>query len=134
MPYVIVGPLYAEQLSRSIMRLLRPSHLRGQDWTDFYCRIITHPTSGAKAIELPDGELAPLHPDATASELRALLAVFVADGSISQREADGMAEAALANAGSRVRIADFVPDSWKRWVMTRAEMQAGGWFPHPDPM
>jgi hypothetical protein len=48
MPYVTVAPQHAEQLSRSIMRLLRPSHLRGEDWTDLYCSVLTHLDEQAK--------------------------------------------------------------------------------------
>jgi hypothetical protein len=69
MPYVTVAPQHAEQLSRSIMRLLRPSHLRGEDWTDLYCSVVTHPTSGEAALALPDQETVPIHVEADGTEL-----------------------------------------------------------------
>lgn len=133
MPYVLAAPQHAEQLSRSIMRLLRPSHLRGEDWTDLYCDVLHHPTSGQAALDLPDEEQVPIHIEADGAELAAMLAVFVADGAMTQAEADGIAAAVQANAGQRVRIADFIPPSWAPYVMTHEQMVDGGWFPASMP-
>jgi len=129
MPYVLAAPQHAEQLSRSIMRLLRPAHLRGEGWTDLYCAVLTHPTSGQKALALPDEETVPIHVEADGAELTALLAVFVADGALTQPESDGIVAAVQANAGRTVRVADFIPASWAEWTLTREQMVAGGWFP-----
>ena len=129
MPYLIAAPEHAEQLSRSIMRLLRPSHLRGEGWTDLYCVVLRHPTSGQTALALPDAETVPIHIEADGAELAALLATFVADGALTQAEADGIAAAVQANAGQKVRIADFIPASWSEWVLSREQMDAAGWFP-----
>jgi len=127
--YVLVAPQHAQQLSRSIMRLLRPSHLRGEGWTDLYCGVLTHPTNGQTALALPDEEQVPIHVEADGAELSALLAVFVSDGALTQQEATGIAAAVQANAGKTVRIADFIPPSWAANVLTPAAMQAAGWFP-----
>lgn len=129
MPHVLVAPQHAEPLSRSIMRLLRPSHIRGDDWTDLYCGVLRHPTNGQAVLALPDEEQVPVHVDADGAELAALLAVFVADGALSQAEATGIGAAVQANAGRRVRIADFIPPSWVANVLTQEQMQAAGWFP-----
>jgi hypothetical protein len=129
MIYVLASPQHAEQLSRSLMRLLRPSHLRGDDWTDLYCGVVRHPTNGQAALELPESEQVPIHLEADGAELTALLATFVADEALTQAEADGIAAAVQANAGQRVRIADFIPPSWSEWVLTREQMDAAGWFP-----
>jgi hypothetical protein len=131
MPYVLAAPHHAEQLSRSIMRLLRPSHLREDNWTDLYCEVLTHPTNGQTALVLPDEETVPIHVEADGAELAALLAVFVADGALTQQEADGIAAAVQAHAGQKVRIADFIPPSWAEWTFTREQMEAAGWFPEP---
>jgi hypothetical protein len=131
MPYVLAAPQHAEQLSRSIMRLLRPSHLREENWTDLYCSVLTHPTSGQTALALPDEETVPIHVESNGAELAALLAVFVADGALTQPEADGIAAAVQANAGQLVRVADFIPPSWAAWTLTHEQMVAGGWFPEP---
>jgi hypothetical protein len=132
MPYVLAAPQHAEQLSRSIMRLLRPSHLREENWTDLYCSVLTHPTSGQTALALPDEETVPIHVESNGAELAALLAVFVADGALTQPEADGIAAAVQANAGQLVRVADFIPPSWAAWTLTHEQMVAGGWFPEPS--
>lgn len=131
MPYVIVATQYAEQLSRSIMRLLRPSHLREDNWTDLYCGVLTHPTNGQAALDLPDEEQVPIHVEADGEELAALLAVFVSDGALTQAEASGINAAVRANAGKRVRVADFIPPSWAGNVKTHEQMDAAGWFPVP---
>lgn len=129
MPYVLVASQHAEQLSRSIMRLLRPSHLRGDDWTDLYCSVLRHQTNGQAALALPDEEQVPIHVEADGTELAAMLAVFVIDGAMTQAEADGIAAAVQASAGQRVRIADFIPPSWAPYVRTHEQMDAAGWFP-----
>jgi len=128
MPYVLVAPQHAEQLSRSIMRLLRPAHLRGEGWTDLYCGVLSHPTNGQTAIDLPDEEKVPIHAESDGAELAALMAVFVADGALSQVEADGIVSAVQANAGKLVRIADFIPPSWSPYVLTHQQMVDGGWL------
>lgn len=129
MIYVLVASQHAEQLSRSLMRLLRPSHLREEDWTDLYCGVVRHPSSGQTALELPEQETVPIHIESDGAELSALLAVFVQDSALSQQEADGITSAASAMAGQRVRVADFIPPSWSQWVLTRAQADAAGWFP-----
>jgi hypothetical protein len=129
MPYVVVWPQHAEQLNRSIMRLLRPSHLRGDGWTDLYCGMVTHPTLGYKALCLPDNETVPLHVESDGAELAAMMEVFVADQAITQEEANGIVGAVQAMSGQRVRIADFIPPSWSGNVFTAEEMQEQGWFP-----
>jgi hypothetical protein len=132
MPYVLVAPQHAEQLSRSIMRLLRPSHLRGEGWTDLYCAVIRHPTSGQAALALPDEEVVPIHAAADGAELSAMLAVFVSDGAMTQPEAEGIVSAVRSQAGNRVRIADFIPPSWADYVLTEQEMTEAWWFPPRD--
>lgn len=131
MPYVLVAPQHAEQLSRSIMRLLRPSHLRDDRWTDLYCRVLYHPTSGQAAVDLPDEQQVPIHTEANGAELAALLAVFVTDDALTQQEADGIIAAVQMYAGQWVRVADFIPPSWQQWTFTQEQMDEGGWFPPP---
>jgi len=131
MPYVLTAPQHAEQLSRSIMRLLRPSHLREENWTDLYCEVLVHPASGQTALALPDQQTVPIHVEADGAELAALLAVFVADEALTQQEADGIVAAVQAHAGQRVRVADFIPPSWAEWTLTHEQMVDGGWFPEP---
>ena len=133
MPYVVVKAEHAEFLNRAIMRLLRPSHLRESDWTDTYCPQITHPVLGYVALELPESETVPLHIEADGVELHQILDVFVADGAITQAEADGIVAAIQAYAGQYVRIKDFLPPSWDNNVFTVEQMQQQGWFAGDEP-
>lgn len=128
MPYVVVKAEHAEQLNRSIMRLMRPSHLRDGYATDLYCPMHTHPQLGYVALELPDVEQVPLHIEADGAELNSMMQVFVEDQAITQQEADGIVGAVRAMAGQVVRIADFIPLSWTQNVFTKEQMQQQGWF------
>lgn len=129
MIYVEIKPEHAEYYSRGIMRLLRPSHLRENNWTDLYCGIITHPVSGRRCLILPETEMVPIHIQADGAELAAILQVSVDDRAITQAEADGIIQAVQAMAGQMVRIADFIPPSWQPYIYTQEQMEAGGWFP-----
>lgn len=129
MIYVLASTQHAEQLSRSIMRLLRPTHLRDERWTDLYCSVLTHPETGDSALALPDDEAVPIHPEASGEELAAVLETFVADGAVLPAEAAGIVAAVRANLGLRVRVADFIPPSWSANVMSAEQMAAAGWFP-----
>jgi hypothetical protein len=119
-----------EQLNRSIQRLMRPSHLRdGSCVTDLYCPMVTHPTTGEMALQLPESETVPVHLEADGSELLAVLSVFVDKGTLTQADADAIAGAVGSLRGQEVRIADFIPESWSQAVMTQAQAEADGWFP-----
>jgi len=132
MIYVLTSPEHAEQLSRSIMRLLRPSHLRNDDWTDLYCGVVQHPTNGQAALELPESEQVFIHPEADGAELAALLEVFVADGALTQFEANKIIITVQENAGKMVRIIDFIPSSWNEWTLSYEQMVNNGWFTEPE--
>lgn len=126
MIYVIAT--HATELSRSIMRLLRPAHMREDNWTDLYCRTVTHPTTGQEALALPEQEQVPIHLQATGQELSAMLYRYVADGALTEEERAGIVAAVHAHAGQKVRIADFVPPSWSQHVLTEQQADAAGWF------
>ena len=126
--YVLVASQHAEQLSRSIMRLLRPTHLRDEQYTDLYCSLLTHPTNGESAILIPSDETVWIHAEATGEELSVLLDTFVADGGIEAQEAAGIMAAVQANRGQQVKVKDFVPQSWSTNVLTQEQMVAAGWF------
>jgi hypothetical protein len=128
MIYVEINPAYAEEYSRGIMRLLRPSHLRNDNWTDFYCQVLTHPVDGRKCLVLPESEYVPIHIEANGQELSQMLQLSVADGSITQMEADAIGAAVVQMAGQTVRIVDFIPPSWQQNIYTKEQLEADGWF------
>lgn len=130
MTYVLISPVTAEAFNRGLCRLLRPSHLRGDDYvTDLYAPMHTHPNNGWMALELPDTETVPLHLEADGSELAAVLDIFVQDGALTQQQADGLVTAVTQLRGQEVRIADFIPDSWSDAVLSKEQMEAQGWWP-----
>lgn len=128
MPYVVVKAEHAEHLNRSIMRLLRPAHLRDGYATDLYCPMVTHPQLGYVALALPDLETVPIHVESDGAELAAMMDVFVQDQAITIQESQGIVAAVQAMAGQQVRVADFIPPSWTANVFTREQMQQQGWF------
>ncbi len=132
MAYVLVNPAHAEQLNRSIMRLLRPEHLRDDTFTDLYCPMVTHPDTGYMALNLPDTQTAPIHIESSGEELAAMLQVFVDDGALTQAEMDGIVATLTGLGGQEVRILDFIPASWQEFVLTREQMEADGWLPDPE--
>ena len=134
MLYVRVAPAHAHQLSRSLMRLLRPTHLREDNWTDFYCGVITHPETGQTVLALPETDVVPIHMEVNGEELATLLSTFVMDIAITQAEADGIVLAVRANAGKQVRVADFIPPSWSPHVLTQEQVVADGWLPPVEPL
>ena len=128
MPYVVVKAEHAKFLNEAIMRLLVPSHLREDDWTDLYCPMIKHPQLGYIALILPDVEKVPLHIEADGLELQQIMSIFVNDGAITQEEAGFIVGAVRSYAGQTVKIADFLPPSWSGNVFTEEQMIQGGWF------
>ena len=128
MIFVAVKTEHATALNRGIMRLLRPSHLRGSGWTDLYCDMIKHPQLDYTVLCLPEDVYVPLHIEADGQELAAIMAIFVQDGAITQPDADGIVAAVRAYAGQTVRIADFIPPSWVSNVFTIEQLRAGGWL------
>jgi len=134
MPFVIINPELIDPFNRAIMRLLRPEHLRDADYvTDFYCGTVSHPDGETwPLLDLPDTEQVPIHIEAEGLELKQLLDIFVLENGITQEEADGIKAAIGAVRGQQVRVADFIPESWQPYVLTREQAIAGGWFDEND--
>jgi len=127
MPFVAVKTEHATILNRGIMRLLMPSHLRGNDWTDLFCGMIAHPTLPYTVLCLPDSLSIPIHVAADGADLAEILSVFVADEAITQQEATGIITAVQSLAGQQVDIADFIPPSWSSNVFNEQQLIDGGW-------
>jgi hypothetical protein len=130
MPLIPIDPQLVTHFNRSIMRLLRPAHLRDESYvTDFYCGTEEHPDGVTwPLLYLPDEEEVPVHIEADGEELKQLLDIFVLDGAITAEEADGIKAAISAVRGQKVRVADFIPPSWAGRVMTREQAEAAGYF------
>lgn len=129
MLYLLCDPAIADDLNASFARLMRPSHLAVGYTTKYYAVKHTHPTTGYCALAMPNPTMVPVHLESDGHELIALLDGFVADGALTQEEADKVSADVAAAAGQQVDIMDFVPTSWSAYVLTKDQMDADGWFP-----
>jgi len=133
MLYLLVDPANADDLNRGIMRCLRPSHLRDENYvTDVFAKKVYHPDTGYTALEIDPVQTVPIHIEADGAELFEVINFFVSDGSVSQQEADQMAAGINAMAGQEISVLGFVPNGWLQYVYTREQMVAEGWFPSED--
>jgi hypothetical protein len=132
MPLVPIDPQLTQHFNRSIMRLLRPSHLRDESYvTDFYCGVIEHPSGDPQfwpLLDLPDTETVPVHLEADGAELAQMLDVFVANEGLTKQEAGGLKATIPLLRGQAVRIADVIPASWQPYIMTRQQAEAAGYL------
>ena len=126
--YCLCNPLLADDLNRALMRLLRPAHLRAGYTTDTLGVKHVHPVTGYAAIALNNSQPVPVHIEADGEELDALTDIFVADGAMSQSEADQLHVDILAARGESILITEFIPPSWGPYVLTNAQMESDGWF------
>ena len=132
MIYLLCNPAVVDEFNRSLMRLMRPAHLRDGYTTDKYATQLIHPTTGYAALALPEKATVPIHIESDGSELSAMLDIFVNDGALLQEEADGIKDQLMGLAGQSVSILDFVPASWSAFVLTREQMESDGWFPQEN--
>ncbi len=127
--HLMCNPLLADDFNMSLMRLICPAE-RGEGNTTKYLAVKhIHPETGYAALALDETQTIPIDPQATGDELNYLLGIFVADGGMSQEEADGIRQQVLDSLGETVSILDFVPASWAPYVLTKEQMDATGWFP-----
>jgi len=126
MRYLILqggGVEYARALSRELFRLSRPEHARRPDDVTLYLSDWqVHPTTGAVALALPDGEI-PVHAGASDTALPDMVAAVVPADERAQMGLD-----IAASRGKRARPTTFVPQSISTNLKTHDEMKAGGWF------
>ena len=135
MIYVPIRSSQVANLSQALYQLMRPPHLRNaRDVSLYYCAWYEY--QGAtpsqweafSVLELPESETVPIHLEADDQLLVDTLAVFVADGSMTQQELDGIVGAIQAYAGQQVAISGFIPPSWQPYQMTRAQAEAAGFI------
>lgn len=114
---------YAAAISAHLYRLMRPDEVRDPaDVSRYWCGWITHPETGAVALEMPE-ETIPVHPAAPAELLVAAIA-----GVLTVAEQDAMHAAILSHRGERAEPLQFLPASLAPNLHTAEEMEAGGWF------
>jgi hypothetical protein len=131
MPLIPIDPQLVTHFNRSIMRLLRPEHLRDEKYvTDFYCSVHYHPTDETAwpLLNLPENEFVPIHVEAEGEELKQLLDVFVENQGLTIEEAEEIKEAIGILRGQQIRIADMIPESWQPYIMTQDQATVAGYF------
>ena len=130
--YLMCNPLLADDFNTSLMRLLCPTSRAAGNTTKYLAVKHIHPENGYAALALDENQTEPIDPEATGEELDYLLNIFVADGAMSEEEADGVRQQVLDSLGESVSILDFVPSSWSAYVLTKEQMDAAGWFPQVE--
>jgi hypothetical protein len=131
MPLIPIDPQLVAHFNRSIMRLLRPAHLRDENYvTDFYCNVIYHPTGLTQwpLLDLPETETVPIHVEADGVELANMLEAFVTGNGLTREEADGLMGMIPHLRGRQVRMADMIPESWRQYILTHDEARVAGYF------
>ncbi len=127
--YLMCNPLLADDFNMSLMRLICPAERGANNTTKYLAVKHIHPETGYAALALDETQTIPIDPQATGDELNYLLGIFVADGGMTQEEADGIRQQVLDSLGETVSILDFVPASWAPYVLTEEQMDSTGWFP-----
>lgn len=115
----------AEQISRDLFELVSPNQ------TGKYCEVFDHPLGGANymsILKIKTEDTVPINVKSNMAALTSTLQVSVDDGFLTQAEVDLLSQQLIDNAGSEVRLLDFVPASWVPYVMTETEVQALGYF------
>ena len=126
--YCLCNPLLVGDLNRSLMRLLRPAHLRDGYATDKLGTEHFHPVTGYGALALNNSQAVPVHIESDGAELQALTDIFVTDGAMFQEEADQLSSDIAEAAGTQLTITEFIPPSWLPYVLSEEDMTADGWF------
>lgn len=131
MLYVPIRSDRAADLSAGIQQLTRPPHMRSpDDVCRYWCDWIDHPSgNGWSVLIVPKTAEVPVHVEADGALLGQTLAVFLADGAMSQEEFDALVTAVPQLAGGSVRVADLIPPSWQPYIMDRATAIAQGYLP-----
>ena len=120
----------ASDLSAGIEQLRRPPHFREPgELPVWWCAWHVHPqTPEWCVLEIPEQETIPIHVEADGALLAETLAVFVADGAMTQDEFDALVATVPSLAGGSVRVADLIPPSWQPHIMDRAAAIAAGFI------
>lgn len=121
--YIPAASKLAEQLSRALFALVY-----GDKKPGLYARVIAHPSGeGYSLLAVRSDDVIPVALAVDPQPLIDVLQISIDDGALTQRELDGIAQAVSAMAGKPVKLIDFVPPSWKPYVMTAQQARAAGY-------
>ena len=111
-------------IKAAIYHLGQPQAVRPEGFRcESACNVIEHPETGQIRIELDEAQRVPVHAAADPAELLAAL------DETSEQEKALLVQLLEAKRGSFVALGLLIPSNERSQALTRAEMEAGGWFP-----
>lgn len=123
--YIPASPKIAEPLSRALFALVYGDQQEG-----LFAQVIPHPSGQTYSLlACRSTDIIPVAIAADPQPLIDVLQMPVDDGSLTKAELNGIVGAVQAMAGQTVGLIDFVPPSWRPFVMTREQAEAAGYFP-----
>ena len=119
--FLPVASSMASALNNALYQCVKPGG------TGNYAEEIPHPEwPNYVLFKLHRTDTVPVALGVDATPLQNALAIAVADGGITQAEADKIVTDVQANAGQEIDLVDFVPDSWVPYIMDEFEARRLG--------
>ncbi len=121
--FLPVASSMASALNNALYQCVKPGG------TGSYAEEIPHPEwPNYVLFKLHRTDTVPVALGVDATPLQNALAIAVADGGITQAEADKIVTDVQANAGQEIDLVDFVPDSWVPYIMDEFEARRLGFY------
>lgn len=122
--YIPTKKANAEPLSKALFSIVF-----GPSKIGLYAKVIHHPSGqGFSLLEVNRTDVVPVSIAADPQPLVDVLKNSVSDGNLTQAELDGIVGAIQVMGGKTVELIDFIPPSWQRFVMSREQAKAAGYF------
>lgn len=144
MKLVPVATSVAEAMSQAIWQMQRPPGETGAITTRFCDWVVSEKDPAVAFLMFPDALEIPLwvvdkavdDPDpgkkkpakADVSKLEDIMGSFVTKGDITRKELNDLKKDVGDRGGKRVDVHDLVPPSWRTYVMTKQQAEAGGFI------
>jgi hypothetical protein len=123
--YIPADPELIENFSRSLYKLIDPER------DGLYAGIIWHPAGNEVAwplLQLRETDEVPIALAADTEPLAEVLQAFVDGGGLTEEEVGQILAAVQFMAGESVKLVDFVPPSWRPFVMSRQQVIDAGYI------
>ena len=119
---------YAQAVSHELWMLARPRGYSDNETSQYYCGTFAHPDGTKVAIGPIDGKQN-VHKDADEVAF-----VDIIRAALTEGEALALTNVINTNKGGKVQLTDIIgaTPSLASNLVTRDEMQDGGWFPEVD--
>lgn len=129
MKYLPIARVSADPLSQLLFGLMKSQTVaKPNDVTTAFCAVTDHPTrEDVSLLHLPE-ETVNIAPDADGRMVQQLLEPYVQLGNITEQEQAKIGDDVIAARGKAVSIIDFLPNSWKVYLMDKATAESTGWL------